>query len=56
MPDGRLGAFYLIGNPGNPIRGVQVTNSVFEEMAEENVVRDVTGLDLRNVWIIGRRV
>ncbi|TMR98031.1 glycoside hydrolase family 28 protein [Nonomuraea basaltis] len=49
-------AFHLIGNPDNPIRDVRVTNSVFEEMAEDDVVRDVTGLVLRNVWINGRRV
>lgn len=49
-------AFYLIGNPDNPIRDIRVTNSVFEEMAEADVVRDVTDLVLRNVWINGRRV
>ncbi|TDD11212.1 glycoside hydrolase family 28 protein [Nonomuraea deserti] len=49
-------AFSLIGNPGNPIRGMRVTNSVFEEMAEDDVVTDVRGLVLRNVWVNGRRV
>ncbi|MEV0614259.1 glycoside hydrolase family 28 protein [Nonomuraea sp. NPDC050404] len=49
-------AFYLIGNPGNPIRGVRVSNSVFEEMAEPNEVTEVRGLELRNVWINGKRV
>ncbi|MEU6784803.1 glycoside hydrolase family 28 protein [Nonomuraea angiospora] len=49
-------AFNLIGNPGNPIKGVRVAGSVFEEMAEDDVVRDVTGLVLRDVWINGRRV
>ncbi|MGP3960707.1 glycoside hydrolase family 28 protein [Nonomuraea sp. 3N208] len=49
-------AFSLIGNPSNPIRGLRVTNSVFEEMAEADLVRDVTGFELRNVWINGRRV
>ncbi|GAA2847888.1 glycoside hydrolase family 28 protein [Nonomuraea rubra] len=49
-------AFYLIGNPGNPIKGVTVRNSVFEEMAEADVVTDVSGFGLRNVWVNGRRV
>jgi hypothetical protein len=35
---------------------MRVTNSVFEEMAEDDVVTDVTGLVLRNVWVNGRRV
>ncbi|MEV4110430.1 glycoside hydrolase family 28 protein [Nonomuraea sp. NPDC049695] len=48
-------AFSLIGNPANPIRGVRVTDSVFEQMAEDDVIRDVTDLVLRNVWINGRR-
>ncbi|WP_327581554.1 glycoside hydrolase family 28 protein [Nonomuraea sp. NBC_00507] len=48
-------AFYLIGNPGNPIRNVRVSNSVFTEMAEADIVRDVEGLRLRNVWINGVR-
>ncbi|MBF8193598.1 glycoside hydrolase family 28 protein [Nonomuraea sp. K274] len=49
-------AFNLIGNPGNPIRGVRVTNSVFGEMTDTDVITDVTGLELRNVWVNGRRV
>ncbi|MEV0385891.1 glycoside hydrolase family 28 protein [Nonomuraea sp. NPDC050643] len=49
-------AFNLIGNPGNPIKGVRVSDSVFEEMAEADVVTDVTGFVLRNVWVNGRRV
>ncbi|MFB4268243.1 glycoside hydrolase family 28 protein [Nonomuraea sp. GTA35] len=49
-------AFYLIGNPGNPIEGVTVRDSVFEEMAEADVVTEVTGFELRNVWVNGRRV
>ncbi|MFI7124993.1 glycoside hydrolase family 28 protein [Nonomuraea sp. NPDC050153] len=49
-------AFNLIGNPGNPIRGVRVADSVFEEMAEDDVVREVTGFVLRDVWVNGRRV
>ncbi|MFC4006118.1 glycoside hydrolase family 28 protein [Nonomuraea purpurea] len=49
-------AFNLIGNPDNPIKGVRVADSVFEEMAEADVVRDVTGFELRNVWVNGRRV
>ncbi|MEV5324620.1 glycoside hydrolase family 28 protein [Nonomuraea sp. NPDC052634] len=49
-------AFTLIGNPGNPIRGVKVTNSVFENMTEDDVVSDVTGFVLRNVRVNGHRV
>ncbi len=49
-------AFNLIGNPGNPIRDVRVTDSVFAEMTEAGVVQDVTGLVLHDVWINGRRV
>ncbi|SEF82880.1 Pectate lyase superfamily protein [Nonomuraea solani] len=49
-------AFYLVGNPGNPIRGVRVTNSVFTEMTEADVVTDVTGFVLRDVWVNGERV
>ncbi|MFC4113345.1 glycoside hydrolase family 28 protein [Nonomuraea zeae] len=49
-------AFNLIGNPANPIKGVRVANSVFEQMAEADVVSDVTGFELHNVWVNGRRV
>jgi polygalacturonase len=49
-------AFTLIGNPGNPIRGVRVSDSVFEETAEPDVVTDVTGFELRNVRVNGHRV
>ncbi|MFB9475703.1 glycoside hydrolase family 28 protein [Nonomuraea salmonea] len=49
-------AFTLIGNPGNPIRGVKVSNSVFENMTEADVVTDVTGFELRNVRVNGHRV
>ncbi|MEQ7127759.1 glycosyl hydrolase family 28 protein [Actinopolymorpha sp. B11F2] len=42
-------ALYLIGNVGNPIRDVRLSNCEFIAMAEPDIIRHVEGLKLKNV-------
>jgi polygalacturonase len=47
---------YLRGYPNAQIRGVRVSDSVFEEAAKPDTVENVQGLELRNVKVNGQPV
>ena len=47
---------YLRGYPNAQIRGVRVSDSVFETAAKPDTVENVEGLELRNVKVNGQPV
>lgn len=49
-------ALNLKGAEGNPIRDIRLHACRFDDMEERNVVQDVEGLVLDQVWINGERV
>lgn len=49
-------AWYLIGNDGNPIRDVSLTDCRFEQMSDDGITAHVDGLQLTRVFVNGTEV
>jgi polygalacturonase len=49
-------ALNMLGNEGHPIRDVRLHACRFDNMSEPNIVRDVEGLVLDQVWVNGVRI